>query len=78
MKDYDEPLWDGCINLSNLLVIAQMFTIKSDNRHTQVDEDDSDEINVEDYEMKMKTSQLMKKKTISINLHNTNVQCHKL
>jgi len=30
LKDFDEPLWDGCINHSKLSVIAQIFTIKSD------------------------------------------------
>jgi hypothetical protein len=28
LKDFNEPLWDGCINYSKLLVIAQLFTIK--------------------------------------------------
>jgi hypothetical protein len=30
LKDSNEPLWDGCTNHSKLLVIAQVFTIKSD------------------------------------------------
>jgi len=30
LKDFDEPLWDGCINRSKLSAIAQIFTIKSD------------------------------------------------
>jgi len=30
LKDFDEPLWDGCMNHSKLLVVAQVFTIKSD------------------------------------------------
>jgi len=30
LKDFDEPLWDGCINHSKLSVIAQVFTIKLD------------------------------------------------
>jgi hypothetical protein len=30
LKDYDEPLWDGCTNHSKLLAVAQVFTIKSD------------------------------------------------
>jgi hypothetical protein len=29
LKDYDKPLWDGCINHSKLSVIAQVFTVKS-------------------------------------------------
>ena len=29
LKYYDELLWDGCTNHSKLLVIAQVFTIKS-------------------------------------------------
>jgi hypothetical protein len=29
LKDFDEPLWDGCTNHSKLSVIAQVFTIKS-------------------------------------------------
>jgi len=30
LKDFDEPLWDEDINHSKLLVIAQVFTIKSE------------------------------------------------
>ena len=30
LKDYDEPLWDGCTNHSKLSAVAQVFTIKSD------------------------------------------------
>jgi len=30
LKDFDEPLWDGCTNHSKLSVIAQVFTIKLD------------------------------------------------
>jgi hypothetical protein len=30
LKDSDEPLWDGCINHNKLLVVAQVFIIKSD------------------------------------------------
>ena len=30
LKDYDEPLWDGCTNQGKLSVVAQVFTIKSD------------------------------------------------
>jgi hypothetical protein len=30
LKDFDEPLWDGCTNHSKLSAIAQAFTIKSD------------------------------------------------
>ena len=30
LKDFDEPLWDGCINHIKLSAIAQVFTIKSD------------------------------------------------
>jgi hypothetical protein len=30
LKDFDEPLWDGCMNHSKLLVVAQVFAIKSD------------------------------------------------
>jgi len=29
LKDSDEPLWDSCTNHSKLLVVAQVFTIKS-------------------------------------------------
>jgi len=29
LKDSNKPLWYGCINHSKLLVIAQVFTIKS-------------------------------------------------
>jgi len=30
LKDYNEPLWDGCTNHSKLSAVAQVFTIKSD------------------------------------------------
>jgi hypothetical protein len=30
LKDFDKLLWDGCTNHSKLLVVAQIFTIKSD------------------------------------------------
>jgi len=29
LKDCNEPLWDGCTNHSKLLVVAQVFTVKS-------------------------------------------------
>ena len=29
LKDFDEPLWDGCTNHSKLLVVAHVLTIKS-------------------------------------------------
>jgi len=32
LKDFDEPLWDGCTNHNKLLVVAQVFTIKSHHR----------------------------------------------
>jgi hypothetical protein len=32
LKDFDVPLWDGCINQSKLLHVAQVFTIKLDHR----------------------------------------------
>ena len=32
LEDSNEPLWDGCINLSKLSVVARVFTIKSDYR----------------------------------------------
>ncbi|KAL9360613.1 hypothetical protein Peur_048736 [Populus x canadensis] len=30
LKDFDEPLWDGCTNHSKLSIVAHVFTIKSD------------------------------------------------
>jgi hypothetical protein len=30
LKDFDEPLWDGCTNHSKLLVVSHVFKIKSD------------------------------------------------
>jgi hypothetical protein len=30
LKDFDEPLWDGCTNHSKLSAIAQVFTINSE------------------------------------------------
>jgi len=32
LKDFDVPLWDGFINKSKLLPVAQVFTIKLDHR----------------------------------------------
>jgi len=32
LKDSDEPLWDGCMNHNKLLIVAHVFTIKSDHR----------------------------------------------
>jgi hypothetical protein len=29
LKDFDEPLWDGCTNHSKLSAITKVFTIKS-------------------------------------------------
>ena len=39
LKYPQEPLWDGCRNHSKLLVIAQMFIIKSDHRLSKVNYD---------------------------------------
>jgi len=39
LKDSDEPLWDGCTNHSKLLVVAQVFTIKSDHGLSEADYD---------------------------------------
>jgi hypothetical protein len=39
LKDYDEPLWDGCTNHSKLLVVAQVFNIKSDHGLSEVNYD---------------------------------------
>jgi len=39
LKDSDEPLWDGCTNHSKLSVVAQVFTIKSDDRLSEADYD---------------------------------------
>jgi hypothetical protein len=36
LKDFDEPLWDGCTNHSKLLVIRHVFTIKSEHRLSEV------------------------------------------
>ena len=36
LKDYDKPLWDSCTNHSKLSVIAQVFTIKSNYRLSEV------------------------------------------
>jgi hypothetical protein len=32
LKNFDVPLWDGSINQSKLLPVAQVFTIKLDHR----------------------------------------------
>ena len=37
LKDFDEPLWDRCTNISKLSVITHVFTIKSNNRLSEVD-----------------------------------------
>jgi hypothetical protein len=29
LKEFDEPLWDGCTNHSKLSAVAQVFTVKS-------------------------------------------------
>jgi len=64
-----------CIT-NNILVNVnseKLNDVLNSSRHTQVDEDgDSDEINIE-VVMEMKMGQLTKKKTILINLHNTNL-----
>jgi len=39
LKDFDEPLWDGCTNHSKLSVVAQVFTIKSDHRLSEASYD---------------------------------------
>jgi hypothetical protein len=36
LKDFDEPLWDGCTNHSKLLVIRHVFTIKSEHGLSEV------------------------------------------
>jgi hypothetical protein len=36
LKDSDELLWNGCTNHSKLLVVAHMFTIKSDHELSHV------------------------------------------
>jgi len=49
--------------------VEELNDVWSSSGYTQVNEDDSDEINVEDCD-EDRTSQLTKKKTILINLHN--------
>jgi hypothetical protein len=39
LKDYNEPLWNGCTNHSKLSVVAQVFTIKSNYRLSEVSYD---------------------------------------
>jgi hypothetical protein len=39
LKDSNEPLWDGCTNHSKLSAVAQVFTIKSDHRLSEVGHD---------------------------------------
>jgi len=39
LKDFDEPLWDGCTNHSKLLAITQLITIKSDHGLSEADYD---------------------------------------
>jgi hypothetical protein len=36
LKDFGEPLWDGCKNYSKLLVVAQVFAIKSNHGLSEV------------------------------------------
>jgi hypothetical protein len=36
LKDFNEPLWDGCIIHSKLSSVAQVFTVKSDHRLSEV------------------------------------------
>jgi hypothetical protein len=37
LKDFNELLWDGCINHSKLSIIAHVFTIKTDHGLNEVD-----------------------------------------
>ena len=39
LHDSDEPIWDKCKNHSKLLVVAQVFTFKSNNELSEVDYD---------------------------------------
>jgi hypothetical protein len=39
LKDFDEPLWDGCTNHSKLSAVAQMFTIKLDHGLSEAEYD---------------------------------------
>jgi len=39
LKDFNKPLWDGCINHSKLSTFAQVFTIKSDHGLSEFDYD---------------------------------------
>jgi hypothetical protein len=39
LKDFNEPLWDGCIIHSKLSSVAQVFTVKSDHRLSEVSYD---------------------------------------
>jgi len=36
LKNFDEPLWDGCTNHNKLLVVAHVFTIKLDHELSEV------------------------------------------
>jgi len=38
-QDSNEPIWDECKNHSKLLVVAQVFTIKSNNGLSEADYD---------------------------------------
>jgi hypothetical protein len=37
LKDFDQPLWDVCINHGKLLVVTQVFTIKLEHELSEVD-----------------------------------------
>ena len=39
LKDFDESLWERCTSQNKLSVIAQVFTIKSDYRLSEIDYD---------------------------------------
>jgi hypothetical protein len=39
LKDFNEPLWDGCIIHSKLSSVAQVFTVKSDHGLSEVSYD---------------------------------------
>jgi hypothetical protein len=39
LKNFNKPLWDGCINHSKLSTFAQVFTIKSDHGLSEFDYD---------------------------------------
>jgi hypothetical protein len=52
LKDFNKPLWDGCTNHSKLLVIIQVFTIKSNHGLTKASYEKNHQIDKKHFPLK--------------------------